>query len=461
MAGAERSFLGILPARIKPVVCRLSSLRRRIALGCNRNYDGQFFEGDWVVEVSECATFASNSPDASPLLFIYKGKKTMKYLKKNAVKTFLFVLLLCISWTICVILTKNRLFVAKPSNPISYGEFPPHYSWVFETRDTVVSSLVSQDGVVFVRTQHSIYALSASNGEKIWEADTESELSLIIAPQIKGEYVIVPEKKSGIAAFSYSTGDLIWRVPPMDISKTHLTSTSIESMALNNDTVYVARFGSPLAAYDIKSGSLLWEKKITGRTFPYIVSNDRNLYLGLGLDAILMQIDAKTGNIISRKKIGGYLGPMTLSNDNLFVSDVENNIVYAVNGKTVENEILWSQDLPADISPYKINNLVVYDNCLYISADRLLKLSIDNGQLIWATQKTKALESPVILKDTIFVRNIQNDLYAFDLQSGLETGKLFVIANTVMNHAPFRSPIIEGDLVIIPFGDNRIFAYHP
>jgi hypothetical protein len=59
----------------------------------------------------------------------------------------------------------------------------------------------------------------------------------------------------------------------------------------------------------------------------------------------------------------------------------------------------------------------------------------------------------------VIVRNRANGLFVFDTNTGEQIGKLKVKYNTSMKHDPERSPAVYKGLLIVPFGDNRIFAY--
>ena len=66
-----------------------------------------------------------------------------------------------------------------------------------------------------------------------------------------------------------------------------------------------------------------------------------------------------------------------------------------------------------------------------------------------------------MLRDKLYVRSIGSKLYVLGVDTGYETGKLLVRVNTAIPTKPIRSPVASNGLLIVPFGDNRVFAYRP
>jgi outer membrane protein assembly factor BamB len=348
---------------------------------------------------------------------------------------------------------------AQPSEPVAVGEFPSKPVWIFEAGGPVVASPVVKEGTVFIKTRHLLYALKATTGEELWRADSESGAGIGIAPVVAGEAVIVPEEYSGLAAFSTANGELLWRVPPLDDSRTNSVTGSIQSMASNTDRLYVARFDWSLVAYDLKNGEIVWQLHTPSRSFPSLAADENRIFRAAGSE--LNQYDAKTGEILSHTDSEVFLPQIVLEDKTLYISDTQNNIVHAVDTSSAGSNVLWSAELPRDLDTFELNCLAIQGNVIYVAADRLFALSKEDGHSLWTTAETGRLECPVFIGDQIYVRNTGNDLYAFDQGTGFETGRLSVRENTVMKHKPMRSPAVAGDLLIVPFGDNRIFAYQP
>jgi outer membrane protein assembly factor BamB len=346
------------------------------------------------------------------------------------------------------------------SNPVATGEFPTEPVWVFDAAAAVVASPVVRDDMVLIKTRESLYALDGTTGEELWEADSKGEEGLAISPLVSGEYVVVPEEYSGLAAFSSHTGELLWRVLPPWGEKTRAMPSTIESTALSGGLAYVARFDWPLIAYDLTNGQSIWQAPaLSGRDFPFIQADTEQIYLAAGDE--LRTYSSKTGELLSAAEFGGYLGPILLEDRMLYVADEQENTISALDMGRDNGNTLWAAQLPGDLDTFELRCLAVQDDVLYVAADRLFALSRGDGRLLWSTEETGRLECPVFLNDRVYVRNTGRTLYVFNPETGGETGRLSIKENTVMKHGPFRSPAVVRDLLLVPFGDGRIFAYRP
>src|SRR3972149_2346891 len=104
---------------------------------------------------------------------------------------------------------------------------------------------------------------------------------------------------------SAETGKLIWRSLKPEYSHAH-----IESIASNQETLFVARWDWNLTAYKLGTGEIIWEKSITGRDYPYIVSDGNSVYLGKG--QLVKAFEARSGLLQWEIDFGGYSGALVL-----------------------------------------------------------------------------------------------------------------------------------------------------
>ena len=110
-------------------------------------------------------------------------------------------------------------FPQPPDNPKVYGTFTPQLVWQFNAEDKAVSSPIANSSYIFVRTQNFIYALNPDDGKEQWHSTSEANLPLIHSPILANQILIVPENRSGLAAYSANTGALIWKIPPLKLSR--------------------------------------------------------------------------------------------------------------------------------------------------------------------------------------------------------------------------------------------------
>lgn len=370
---------------------------------------------------------------------------------------------LFVSLLILVIAFIGMLSIRKKTSelnsisPVSYGDFPASFLDILVVDNEVVSTPAVNGQVAFVRTSDMLYAFDVLENKLLWKVLSSYGKALSLPPVTVDALIIVVESGSRLAAFSTETGKLIWRTPEIEIAKTDPVTASVQSIAVNSKYIFVARFDWMITAYDLKSGELVWDYKTPGRTNPYMQANENNVFLAVG-DSVKM-LDAETGTPLWEEAVGGYAGPMVLSNETLYMTDEKNISLRSLNINT--REYNWIKNHRSMLGEYEYSCVLDAENHLYVAAEKLMKVSKFDGAIMWITERLGTLECPLILGDKIFVRNTINYLYELDVESGQELGGLRVQANTPMHHEPFRSPVLMDNLLLVPFGDNRIFIYLP
>lgn len=347
--------------------------------------------------------------------------------------------------------------IDNPSQPIPSGDFPESPVWVFEGSGRVVSTPVVQGSNVFIRTMHSVYSLDGLTGHLLWRAISPAPAELSVAPLATHCCLIVPEEGSSIASFSITTGELLWRTPAIASNLRDSSIAWVEALASMNDLFAAARNDWKITAYIVENSEEVWERTVPNRSSLYLAANNDFVYLSA--KSFLQAYDARAGNLIWEMNFDNNTGPLLLHNDRLYIAlySGERRII-ALDPQTL-NEV-WNVKL-SDIGDSEVRSMVVDGEILYAAANRLIAISKHDGSLRWKSGHTEWLETPVILHNTIYARNTGTDLFAFDKTNGLETGRLLIQADTAMKHEPERAPAVVGDLLLVPFGDNRVFAYKP
>lgn len=366
-------------------------------------------------------------------------------------RTAIIIMMICMLLAMSIIYNQKQ--GSSPSS-VKSGIFISSPTWDFETQSPITSSpVVDKDGRVFIRTSDSIIAVDSRNGNRLWSSKTLSDTPLSIAPYIFDDYLVVPEKGSGIAVFQANTGELIWRTPTIEAG---LSNPWIESISFSNETLFVARFDWGLTAYDIHDGEIVWEQKYSTRYPPSIDANRQAVYFGLKSE--IRAYDTLNGTLLWKENINASIGQIKLDDDILLISDNSKSGMIGFNSSN--QETLWRVDYEL-IKDTIINCIVIDDDIVYVAAQRLMAITIGDGQMIWASDQIGDLECPVIVENSIYVRNTDTTLYAFDLDSGHEIGRISVQANTPMLHEPDRSPTTTDGILIVPITDSYVAAYSP
>jgi outer membrane protein assembly factor BamB len=178
----------------------------------------------------------------------------------------------------------------------------------------------------------------------------------------------------------------------------------------------------------------------------------------LGLGSEINAFDTLTGTLLWKEDINASIGQIVLDDNILLISDNRKSGMIAFDPNN--RKILWRVDYKV-IYDTTINCIVMNDDVVYIAAQLLMAVTKDDGQMIWASDKIGDLECPVVLENSIYVRNTRTALFAFDLDSGREIGRMSVQTNTPMLHEPDRSPTVTDGILIIPITDHYVAAYSP
>jgi outer membrane protein assembly factor BamB len=269
---------------------------------------------------------------------------------------------------------------------------------------------------------------------------------------VVGPLVIVVENQSSLAAYSIDNGELVWKTPA--IEGTNYVTFSIRSIAFDDQNLYTARFDWGLSAYDLKTGEMIWRQNLPSRTSPHIAVGKSFVLLVAGKK--ISAFDAKSGSKLWDKEVGGYMGPILLDGNTLYASDEEKAKLFSLDLDS--GKINWEKSY-STIKSSEYYCISEFENNLLIAAQELLMVSKVNGEIIWATDELGILDCAIVFKDSVYVRTASTNLFSIDGKTGLEKGRLFIQVDSQMTHDFFRSPVVVNGLLVVPFGDDRIFVY--
>jgi hypothetical protein len=357
---------------------------------------------------------------------------------------------------------------SPPTAPVASGGFPARPAWVFEAAETIIASPVVREGTAYVRSASHLYAVDTATGQTIWEASSPGGDGLAVAPLVLPKVVVVPEAGSGLATFSRETGELLWRADPPWGRKIKDMPSTIESLAAVGERLYVARMLWDLAVHDLVSGETLRGAISPNEDQPPILLADQER-LYLATEHKLTVYDRRERSALSTTGFEGGLGPILLSKGKLFVADEGENAISAFDTSEGGLNALWTARLPDEFAQPDVRCLALREDVLYVAADGLLALSAQDGSPLWTSAETGPLECPVPLRNRVYVRDTGGTLYALDRETGAEAGRLALLSNRdnlgiaqgFRDSGHFRGPAAAGRLLLVPFGDNRLFAYRP
>jgi glucose dehydrogenase len=145
-----------------------------------------------------------------------------------------------------------------------------HVAWIFQTdvKESLETSPIVVDGVMFVTTSFSHVALDAKTGQQLWHYNHKMGpvTTYCCGPnnrgvQVLGDLVYLATPDSKLVALNAKTGDVVWKTdiadPELGYSET-MAPTVIKGKVLigTNGGEYGIR--GFVRAYDAKTGKLLW-----------------------------------------------------------------------------------------------------------------------------------------------------------------------------------------------------------
>ena len=244
-----------------------------------------------------------------------------------------------------------------------------HRRWFSPTTDTLGSSLVVANGLVYITGYTHIYAFDATTGNLRWTSSstgTSFSASPVVANGLV--YVCVNRNTPGtgqIAAFDAMSGKLRWLSEPISGGVDLNASPTVA-----NGMVYIGAPGG-LAAFDAQKGFLRWRtspaKDFTSGSTA-VVAND---LVYLSIDPVYA-FDALTGKIrwISNTS-GSYNGNTPqIANGVLYVSGVSTSQtwMYAIDATT--GRLLWTSPVMSGQSfntPAVSNGKLYYVHAEYVN----------------------------------------------------------------------------------------------
>lgn len=166
--------------------------------------------------------------------------------------------------------------------------------WTTAMGEPIRNSPTAAGGkVFFVSTENTLYALSASTGEKLWKSRGLPQTATLLSnasPAVAGGTVVAPFPAGDIAAFETDSGKSSWRDSLSRASET--TAAGIlgdpASPVIDQGVVYAISHGGRMIATSAGSGARVWTRNIASTQMPWVagdvifVVNTRSQLVALG-----------------------------------------------------------------------------------------------------------------------------------------------------------------------------------
>lgn len=279
--------------------------------------------------------------------------------------------------------------------------------WQTNTKNKFSSGPTLVEGKLLLATSDAkIVALAPSDGQILWEAKVSSEV--LASPAGEKGLVLVHAIDGSVTALNSKNGEKIWQV---DQSTPSLTLHYSSAPVVSGDMVLVGFSTGKLLALNLQSGLIEWERTISlprGRSElqrmvdisadPLVAEG--NAYV-ITYQGKLAAVNIATGDLLWEREISSYHN-MAISGNQLFVTD-NDHALWAIDRET--GATLWKQTTLAE--RYITGPAVVGDTVVVGDLGGYLHfLSVEKGTLLSRLEFSgKIYQDPIAMGQRIIVNS--------------------------------------------------------
>ncbi len=285
--------------------------------------------------------------------------------------------------------------------------------WTYKTGGPVVSSPAILGDVVYVGSADGyIYALNASNSNKLWSYQIGTPNGVYSSPAIANG-VLYLSSLNTLFALNASSGSQIWN------STVDYTIEYSASSAVVNGIIYIGSISGDghgnSYAFNATNGDVLWNfrSELPITTSPAVANGI--VYVGSGyvqeinsVNGNIFALDALTGSLIwSFQTNGQIMSSPAVAEGIVYVSSTD-GYLYALNASTGSK--VWSSQIYSDGSSPAIAGGVLFTG----SRDNLYALNASIGSQIWTYQTGGPVGSSLgIANGKVYIGSYDGNVYAF------------------------------------------------
>lgn len=199
------------------------------------------------------------------------------------------------------------LLATQDAKVIALDKATGHLAWEAKTATEVLATPTGKQDLIFVHAiDGSVSALNAKNGEPIWHVE-QSTPSLTLrfnsAPVVAQDKVLVGLSSGKLIALNIHSGLIEWErtisIPKGRSELQRMVDISADPI-LSNDTIYVITYQGKLAAVNIPTGDLVWERDVSSyhnmamrQNTLFVTDNEHNLWA----------IDSQSGSTLWKQNV--------------------------------------------------------------------------------------------------------------------------------------------------------------
>jgi len=291
--------------------------------------------------------------------------------------------------------------------------------WQQNTKISYPTAIGGNSNVYLFGTKGGeIVALESQKGEQLWRVRVSSEV--LAKPVLSSGKVIVKTVDGQIIALDVKTGKQLW------IYRKEVPALSVRGNSaplIVDDKIITGLDNGKLVILDLNDGKLFWEKTISiprGRSEidrlvdldSDIIINNSVVYVA-GFQGRVVAIDLKTGEMLWVKKMS-VVNNMSFENDKLYITDVRSH-VWAIDAST--GATVWKQPVFTArklTTPVPMGgNLLLGDYQGYLHV-----ISNSDGHQIARTMVDDSgiNVSPIVINEKIYLQSRNSKIHILDFK---------------------------------------------
>lgn len=255
--------------------------------------------------------------------------------------------------------------------------------------DRIIGSITLGDGILFVPSEHGVFALDRETGKRLDDWNFETDRAVWSQP------LYVPPDESGAGRLYVTALDhYIYELNPENAEvlwKTDLEGAIAGSPALDAErrVLYVGTFGAEMIAVDADNGRIRARYPTNGWVWEAPAVADGTLYFG-DLDGYLYSLTFQGNkfqeNWVQQLSPVGKIRATPLLTDELVIVGSHDSMVYAV--KRASGELVWDEEVASRaVSPLlqvtpEGEPIVV--TALEDTQRMVIGLRLDTGTEVWS-----------------------------------------------------------------------------
>lgn len=316
---------------------------------------------------------------------------------------------------------------------------------------------VADAGVIYAAEREGeVLALSADNGKKIWRTKTKKPISG--GPGVGEGLVLVGTRDGEVLALDENTGDIRWEA--------QVSSEVLAAPKADLGVAVVRTVDGKVFGLDSTSGQRLW---VYERAVPVLTlrgTSAPQLEAGLvvvGFDGgILAALDISTGAVVWEKRVALPTGRSTL--ERMVDIDAEPQIVDGVifvatyQGRVAVVElqsgrVAWVRDISSHAGlSVGLDNVFVSDEQSSIWA-----LERYSGNSVWKADElmTRSATAPTVYHNYVVAGDVEGYLHWYSRADGLPLGRVRVDKSEII-----AAPFVSDDLIFAYSADGVLSAYY-